>query len=120
MAKLAAILIRGRTGNRVQVIDALDSLRLLRKHTCVVFEDTPDMRGVMHVVKDAVTFGPVSDETIAELKKARPPLHEGKLTVFALAPPRGGFERKGIKKTVVQGGALGARKEIDSLIKKMM
>jgi large subunit ribosomal protein L30 len=41
--------------------------------------------------------------------------------VFRLKPPRKGFGRKGIKKTFVQGGALGDRKEkINDLIKRMV
>lgn len=41
--------------------------------------------------------------------------------VFNLTPPKKGFERKGIKKTFTQGGALGYRgKEINKLILKMI
>ena len=40
---------------------------------------------------------------------------------FRLAPPRGGFERKGIKHSFSVGGALGYRKEkINELVKKML
>lgn len=40
---------------------------------------------------------------------------------FKLHPPRGGFERGGIKKQFAQGGVLGYRKEkINDLIKKMV
>lgn len=41
--------------------------------------------------------------------------------VFRLTPPKKGFEREGIKKSFVAGGALGYRGEkINELIKKMM
>ena len=120
MAKLAAVLIRGRMGARVTTKDALDTLLLKKKHVCVVLEDTKENRGMLNKVKDFVTYGPVSDETLEEIKKQRKPNREGVLTTFNLAPPRGGFERKGIKKTVNQGGAIGARKEIDSLLKRML
>jgi large subunit ribosomal protein L30 len=41
--------------------------------------------------------------------------------VFRLSPPRGGFERKGIKTPFTMGGALGNRKEkINDLIKRMI
>jgi hypothetical protein len=70
--------------------------------------------------KDFLAFGPISDEAAAELAKARKPVHKGNLVVYNLAPPVGGFERKGIKKTFGQGGALGKRKEMDGLVKKMM
>ena len=40
---------------------------------------------------------------------------------FRLMPPKGGFERGGIKKSFAMGGALGYRKEkINELIKKMI
>lgn len=40
---------------------------------------------------------------------------------FRLTPPRGGFERNGIKKQFSLGGALGYRKnDINNLLKKMM
>jgi len=39
---------------------------------------------------------------------------------FKLNPPSGGFERKGIKVPYTLGGALGYRKNINELLKKMM
>lgn len=41
---------------------------------------------------------------------------------FRLHPPKGGFERGGIKKTFIQGGVLGEReeKDITALITKML
>ena len=119
MAKLAAVLVRGLIGSRKGVRDTLSMLRLRKKHTCVILDDSPNVQGMLHKSKDFIAFGPVSDETIAAVQKARKPVHDGKLTVFNLAPPIGGFERKGIKKTYVQGGALGPRKEMDTLLKKM-
>lgn len=120
MAKLAAVLVRGLIGSRAGVRDTLSMLRLRKKHTCVLLEDNAHTRGMLQKTKDFITFGPVSDETIAALRKARKPVHDDKLVVFNLAPPVGGFERKGIKKSFVQGGVLGPRKELDSLLKKMM
>jgi large subunit ribosomal protein L30 len=119
MAKVAAVLVRGLIGSRSEVRDTLSMLRLRKKHTCVVMENNPHTQGMLQRSKDFITFGPVADETIVALQKARKPVHEGALTVFNLAPPIGGWERKGIKKSFTQGGALGPRKEMDTLIKKM-
>ncbi|MEM2954600.1 MAG: 50S ribosomal protein L30 [Candidatus Nanoarchaeia archaeon] len=45
----------------------------------------------------------------------------GLKTFFRLCPPRGGFERKGIKASFAQGGALGYRgKNINDLLKRMV
>jgi len=65
--------------------------------------------------------------TISELTKS---LISGKIKMkdvpglkkyFRLTPPKGGYEKKGIKKQYSIGGALGYRKEaINILLKKMM
>ncbi len=45
----------------------------------------------------------------------------GMKTYFRLTPPRGGYERKGIKTQYSIGGALGYRKEtINGLIRRMI
>ena len=118
---VAAVLVRGLIGTRQPVRDTLSMLRLRKKHACVIMKDSVHLQGMLKKTKDFITFGPITDATVAELKKARKPAHDEKGTlVFNLAPPVGGFERKGIKKTFVQGGALGKRKEMDKLVKKMM
>ena len=120
MAKIAAILVRGLIGTRPDTRKALDTLRLRKKHACVILEDNPVNMGALHVAKDFITYGPVSEKTIEELRKARTPVHDDVLVVFSLAPPKGGFERKGIKTSFKQGGVLSSRPEMDTLIKKMM
>ena len=120
MTKLAAILVRGRMGTKPDTRAALDSLRLRKKHACVILDDTLVNKGSLATAKDFIAYGPVSNETLEELKKARSPIHEEVFTVFSLAPPKGGFERKGIKQPYTKGGVLGLRDEMDSLIKKMM
>lgn len=118
MSKLAVILIRGLVGVRVDIKDALASLNLLKKHACALIDDTDISRGMLKKVQDYVTFGPVSDETIKLLSSKKK--HSTK-DVYFLAPPRGGFERKGIKKAFTVGGALGDRKDaMNDLIKKMI
>ena len=66
---------------------------------------------------DRTTYGEINEETHKELVAKR---GKGK-KYFALHPPRGGFERKGIKKSYTQKGALGYRGEkINDLIKRML
>ena len=118
MSKIAIILIRGLVGVRHDIKDALTSLNLRKKHACIILEDSSSLRGILRKTQDMVTFGEVSEETIALLNKARKPLAKG---VYLLHPPRGGFERKGIKKSFVVGGALGDRGDsINDLLKKML
>lgn len=118
MSKIAVILIRGLVGVRVDIKDALFSLNLRKKHACAIVEDTPVVRGALKKVQDFTTFGIVSDEVLTELNTKR---KANEKNVYFLAPPVGGFERKGIKKSFIVGGALGDRGDkINDLLKKMM
>ena len=111
---IAAVRIRGDVNLTADVRTTLVSLRLRKKHTCILLEPKPELVGMLKRVKDFITWGEVSDELAHQLKSS------GKGPVFFLHPPRGGFERKGIKTAYTKGGALGERKEgIDSLIKRM-
>lgn len=124
-SKIAAVLIRGREiGIRHDVVQALDILKLKRRHICVVYNDSPSIRGLMFKCKDLITYGPVSDETLAELESKRGSLKDRdgkKLNVFRMHPPRGGYGSKGIKVSYQEGGCLGLRRKgMDDFLKKMM
>lgn len=123
--KIAVILIRGLIGIVKPIKDTLFLLRLRKKHTCVVIEDNESNRGMLKKVKDYTTFGEISDETLKELieKRGKKNPKDPKRTkpFFELHPPRGGFERKGTKKSFNQGGALGPRgAKINALVKRML
>jgi large subunit ribosomal protein L30 len=125
--KIAVIRLRGTIGNRKEVDDTLDMLKLYRKNYCAVYEKTPSIVGMIQKVKDFVTFGEIDEETLKELRDKRlekQKNNEGKEVekkFFRLSPPRGGFERKGIKASFKSGGALGNRAEkINDLIKRMI
>ena len=122
--KIAAVLIRGREiGIRHDVKQALDILKLKRRHICVIYNDSPSIRGLMVKCKDLITYGPISDGMLAELKAKRGSLKDrnGKeLNVFRMHPPRGGY-RKGIKVSYQEGGDLGfRRKGMDDFLRKML
>lgn len=123
--KIAIILVRGLIGITVDIKDTLYLLRMRKKHTCVVVENTPSNVGMINKVKDYVTYGEIDNVVLKELiSKRGKPNHkaEGKTKpFFELAPPRGGFERKGIKKAFRQGGVLGYRgNKINDLLKRMI
>ncbi len=116
--KIAVIRIRGETGIKKPIKDTLTMLNLGRKNVCAIVPKTKDYLGMLHKVKDYVTYGDVDEATIKELQEKRG--KENRKT-FTLNPPRGGFERKGTKKSYTQKGALGYRGEkIKELIKKMI
>ena len=138
--KLAVIRIRGITGVEKSIKDTLNMLCLYHNNYCVVLNN--NMLGMIKKAKDYVTWGEIDDETYKLLVEKRGEEYKGRLTdskkkinykkfivvnnkkykrYFRLSPPRGGFERKGIKVPFNKGGVLGYRKEkINDLIKKMI
>jgi large subunit ribosomal protein L30 len=120
---IAVIQIRGTINSKTEIKNTLKFLNLERKHACTVVPDTPNYLGMLNKVKDYVAFGEISDETNKKLIEKRGMKNkEGKLKpFFRLHPPKGGFERKGIKKTFKEGGVLGNRgKEMSKLVEKML
>ncbi|MFC1723510.1 uL30 family ribosomal protein [Nanoarchaeota archaeon] len=113
---LAAVVIRSALHAAGTVKDTLFMLGLRKKNACVIVENNPSNRGMLDKVKDYATYGEISSEILSELKKK-----DDKAKVFHLHPPRGGFERKGIKKPFYLKGALGYRGDkIGDLLKKML
>jgi large subunit ribosomal protein L30 len=125
MEKIAAVRIRGKIRVDRDVLDTLDMLRLYRQNFCSVFEKTPSILGMLQKVKDYIAWGEISEDTIKEMLQKRgekdPKDPKKYKPYFRLQPPRGGFERKGIKKSFTAGGVLGYRgAKINDLIKKMI
>ncbi|MFH1591535.1 MAG: uL30 family ribosomal protein [archaeon] len=138
---LAAVRIRGKIGMKEEVRRTLDMLRLHRQNFCSVYDDSVSVKGMLRKVKDFITFGTIDEATFKELVDKRGELYAGReqdskgiytyrkfiemggkkyKRFFRLSPPRGGFERKGIKKPFTTGGVLGDRKDkIANLIEKM-
>ena len=148
--KLAVVLIMGTVNTHPDVRKTLDLLRLRKKHACVVIDDTAENRGMLQRIKDYATFGVVDEGFFKRMVEARGEVYgkekttidaakiakeyfTGKVKLrefkekynlkafFRLAPPKGGFERKGIKMPYTKGGVLGQRNEkIALLIEKML
>ncbi|MCK5107246.1 MAG: uL30 family ribosomal protein [Nanoarchaeota archaeon] len=116
--KFAVVRIRGSIRVSTKIKDTLKMLNLDKVNTCIIIENTPVNKGMIIKAKDYITWGILDSETEKLLNK----IQNGKKDhVFRLNPPRGGFERKGIKKPFKTGGALGNRDDkINILIKKMI
>lgn len=116
-SKIAVILIRGLVEVKQEIKDTLRMLNLQKKHACIIIEDNKINRGMLKKAENYITYGEITEETIKELKEKRPSSKK----FYSLHPPKGGFERSGIKKPYNLKGALGNRKEkINELIKKMI
>jgi large subunit ribosomal protein L30 len=118
MNKLVAIRIRGSVRKLPDLKLTLDKLRLRRKNQCVIVNDTPMMIGMLRRVESCITWGKASDEAIKELIEKRG--SEKNHTHFKLSPPRGGFERGGIRKYIKMNGAHGRREKMDDILRKMI
>lgn len=116
--RMAVILIRNTTGSSGSIRDTLKMLRLHKKFACAVFNGDGAMLGMLEKVKDYTTYGEIDEATLKALQEKRGVKDKKD---FHLHPPRGGFERKGIKHSFSQGGALGYRgAKINNLINKML
>ncbi len=140
--KVAVILIRGLVGIKKEIKNTLKMLKLLKKNCCVVFDKNPSILGMIIKCKDYITYGEIDNETYKLLVEKRGKEYKGRLEdtrgkikynkfiqvdnkklkpYFRLSPPKGGFERKGIKNPYQKGGVLGYRGDkINDLIKRML
>ncbi|MFC1690954.1 uL30 family ribosomal protein [Nanoarchaeota archaeon] len=120
---IAIIRIRGAIGVQKEINDTFKMLRLQKKNSCAVLPLTKSSRGMAIKVKDYATWGEIDEATLKLLEQKRPNQKntEVKIKSFNLSPPKGGFERRGIKVPFTMSGALGYRGEkIIDLIKKMI
>ena len=115
MPKLAIVRVRGLVRLSHKTKDTMDLMGLTQKQACIIVEDTPQLRGMLQRSSQYLTWGEVDEETEKVLTK-----HTSEKTI-RLAPPRGGYERKGIKTPYSKGGAIGYRgKDINQLIIRML
>lgn len=140
--QLAVIRIRGLTGIKPKVTDTLKMLRLYKNNYCCVLPNTPVYLGMLKQAKDYISWGEIDEETFKMLIEKRGKEFNERETdskkkikynnfmivngkkikkYFCLSPPRKGFERKGVKHSYQNGGALGYRgAAINELIKRMI
>lgn len=121
--KIAIIRIRGTEGVKTEILDTMKMLKMHKKHVCSIYPKTPVIMGMAEKCKDYCTFGEVDAETEKLLIEKRGIKgKDGKVqNYFMLNSPKGGFERKGLKHSFQDKGALGYRGEkINALIKKMI
>ena len=117
--KIAAIRIRGEVRKTPDITATLNTLKLNHKNNCILLEDTPVSQGMLRKASGYITWGLISEDIVKELREKR-----GKTpgqTHFKLSPPKGGFDRGGIRKYYKMRGACGNRKEkINDLLRRMI
>ncbi|MCJ7607817.1 MAG: 50S ribosomal protein L30 [Thermoplasmata archaeon] len=67
MTAVVVVRVRGDIRIRFDAVDTLKMLRLNRPNHCVILPDNATTKGMLQVVKDYVTWGDVTSETIAKL-----------------------------------------------------
>lgn len=108
---IAIVRVRGEINIRPEIKDTMRMLRIPNKHNMAIYPKTPSIIGMIKKVKDYATFGEVSKDIAEKFGTSR---------TIKMHPPRGGFERKGIKVPYNAGGAIGNRGEnIKDLIERM-
>ncbi len=101
------IRVRGRTGVRREIADTLKMLRLTRVNHCVLIPDTPSYRGMLHKVKDYVTWGEINEETLAKLIRSRGRLIGDKEITDKYIQESMGFETiEALARAIVEGKVL--------------
>ncbi len=68
---IAVIRVRGQVNINRDIKDALRMLHLTRANHCTIIPDGPVWRGQLLKVKDYVTWGEVTEETVLQLLKTR-------------------------------------------------
>jgi large subunit ribosomal protein L30 len=134
----AVVRIRGEINARQEVRDTLKMLNLPYINNCTIVRDDKNYKGMLQKVKDYVTWGEISKETLQKLLEKRGGLDSKKAEEAAekiskgeamlkdftsrtirLHPPIKGY--RSIKKPYGMGGSLGYRgKDINELIERML
>lgn len=116
---IAVIRIKGQVGINKKVEETLFRLRLRRKYSCIVIENSNEIELTkIKQLRDFVSYGEISKETHENLIKERGKKDkDGKLKpFFRLHPARGGINTK----MHYPEGVLGENKEMDNLIRRML
>ena len=131
--KIAIIRVRGKNKISKKIVYTLTLLRLRNKNHCVVLDKSDNLMGMIHKIKDYITYGEIDEQTLKVLfeKRGKEAKAEDKKFLefnnkkykpfFALNSPKKGYEKMGIKVAFKVGGALGYRADkINDLIKRMI
>ena len=112
---IAAVKVRSSIDAPEEARKAMETLGLEKPNQVVFFEEDEAIIGNMEKAKDFITFGEASEEVIEEFEDRYSDVEHG--TTVDARPPSGGYSDT--KRGVNQGGSLGRRKSMDSLLERM-
>ena len=141
---IAIIRVRGEVKTKGDIEDTMLMLNLKTVNNCVVIPENETYIGMLHKIKDHVTYGTITKETfkkmlvkwgrsgqkrlqLKEVDKMVDEIFAGKKKLrdyninptFRLHPPKRGYE--GIKRQYTKKGTLGNRGEkINALLERMI
>lgn len=111
---ICVIRIAGQVDLNKDIKETLNRLKLRKKYSCVVLENTKETMGRINKVRNQVAFGEITDEVYKKLNEKRKTKIKN---FFRLHPPRGGIKSK----VHFPKGVLGDNKEkINDLILRML
>ena len=112
---ILVVRIAGQVKNKVKDNETLKRLKLNKKFTCTLIEDSDVVRmGMVASVAHMVAYGSVDETFVKDLKSKRKDA-EG---VFFLHPPIGGFKKS--SKVAAPKGILGKHEDITKLVGRML
>ena len=107
--------IAGQVGNDVRETETMNRLKIRRKFTAILIEDSDAIRmGMVRSVDKKVAFGKVGKDFVKELNEKR----DAKEGVYFLHPPRGGFKKS--SRLPTPKGILGEHEDIVKLVGRML
>jgi ribosomal protein L30/L7E len=112
---ILVIRIAGQVKNRKKDNETLKRLKMNKKFTAILVEETDNIRmGMVKAVAHMVAFGKVDDAFVKELESKRP----GKEGIHFLHPARGGFKKS--SRIPAPKGILGEHEDIVKLAGRML
>ncbi len=94
MPYYAIIRVRGRTGIKPEIKETMKMMSLTRINHCILAKDSPQVKGMLQVCKDYITWGEVTGEMLAKMIERRGRLSGNKRVSAAYLKQKGydGFE----------------------------
>jgi len=68
---IVVIRISGQIKLKGDVVETLDKMKLRKKYTCVLLNETPENLGMIKKVNNFIAFGNIDEKTLVELIKTR-------------------------------------------------